>query len=58
MAKRITIYKGKDTQIIWEEDLPNMERKGWSDKSFTAISIKSKSVKVTDIVEEIENGDI
>ena len=29
MAKRITIYKGSNTQIIWEEDLPNMERKGW-----------------------------
>lgn len=58
MAKRITIYKGKNTQIIWEEDLPNMERKGWSAESSTAAPKKPKSVKVTDIVEEIENGDI
>jgi len=30
MAKRITIYKGDNVQEIWEEDFPNMERKGWS----------------------------
>jgi len=57
MAKRITIYKGTNTQIIWEEDLPNMERKGWSAEPGTAPK-KPKSVKVIDIVEEIENGDI
>ena len=58
MAKRITIYKGTNTQIIWEEDLPNMERKGWSAEPDTAAPKKPKSVKVIDIVEEIENGDI
>jgi hypothetical protein len=58
MAKRITIYKGTNTQIIWEEDLPNMERKGWSAEAATAAPKKPKSVKVIDIVEEIENGDI
>jgi hypothetical protein len=57
MAKRITIYKGSNTQIIWEEDLPNMERKGWSDEPATA-SKKPKAIKVIDIIEEIEDGDI
>ena len=57
MAKRITIYKGSNTQIIWEEDLPNMERKGWSDEPATAPK-KPKAMKVIDIIEEIENGDI
>lgn len=58
MAKRITIYKGGNTQVIWEEDLPNMERKGWSAESSTAAPKQPKFVKVIDIVEEIENGDI
>lgn len=57
MAKRITIYKGSNTQIIWEEDLPNMERKGWSDEPAIAPK-KPKAIKVIDIIEEIEDGDI
>lgn len=58
MAKRIEIYNGKETQIIWEEDLPNMERKGWSAEPATRTPKKPKSVKPTDIAEELENGDI
>jgi len=56
MAKRITIYNGKDTQVIWEEDLPNMERKGWSSVPATAVK-KPKSVKPIE-TEEINDGDI
>lgn len=57
MAKRITIYKGKDTQVIWEEDLPNMERKGWSAEPATGTPKKTKSVK-TETAEDIDNGNI
>jgi hypothetical protein len=52
MAKRIKIYKGKDTQEIWEDDFPNMEGKGWSKEP-----PKPKAKKV--ITEEVEdNGNI
>ena len=57
MAKRITIYKGKNTQIIWEEDLPNMERKGWSAEPATRTPKKTKPVK-TETAEDIDNGNI
>lgn len=55
MAKRITIYKGKNSQVIWEVDLPSMELKGWSSQKATK---KAKPVEITETVEVIENGDI
>lgn len=55
MAKRVTIYKGKNTQIIWEEDFPNLELKGWSLEP--KAPKKAKPIEPV-IIEDVENGDI
>ena len=30
MAKRLKIVKGSESQIIWADDFPKMQRNGWS----------------------------